>query len=49
MLSNKQLFNAIYKAIPNGLFKHKESINEAAIDIYLTVMGVRPACIPFDG
>lgn len=48
-MSNRQLFNKIYKAIPDNLFKHKESINEAAIDIYLTATGVRPACIPFDG
>lgn len=48
-MSHKQLFNKIYKAIPSNLFKHKESINEAAIDIYLTATGVRPACIPFDG
>lgn len=48
-MSPKQLFNKILKAIPPNLFKHKESVNEAAIDIYLTVTGVRPACIPFDG
>ncbi len=48
-LTPKRLFNKIVKAIPTGIFKHKESINEAAIDIYLTATGVRPACIPFDG
>lgn len=48
-MTPKQLFNRIVNAIPSGLFKHKESVNEAAIDIYLTAMGVRPACIPFDG
>jgi hypothetical protein len=44
-----KLFNNILKAIPSNIFKHKESINEAAIDIFLTATGVRPACIPFDG
>jgi hypothetical protein len=45
----KNLFNKIVDAIPTNIFKHKESINEAAIDIYLTACGIRPACIPFDG
>jgi len=47
--SAKNLFKKISESIPENLFKQEESKNEAAIDIYLTAMGCRPACIPFDG
>ncbi len=49
MAESKRLFQRIRNAIPAGIFKHPESVNEAALDIYLTAKGVRPACIPFDG
>jgi hypothetical protein len=45
----RNLFNNIVKAIPTNIFSSKDSINEAALDIYLTATGVRPGCIPFDG
>lgn len=44
----KNLFKKISDAIPENLFKYKEIENEAIIAIYLTAMGCRPACIPFD-
>lgn len=45
----KRLFRKIVRAIPDGIFASPESLNEAAIDIFLTATNVRPACIPFDG
>lgn len=45
----KRLFRKIIRAIPDGIFASPESLNEAAIDIFLVATNVRPACIPFDG
>jgi len=46
---SKKLYEKILSFIPPSLFRQKDSKYECAIDIYLTIQGVRPACIPFDG
>ena len=45
----KKLYQNIYNSIPKNIFGNKDGIEECAIAIYLTAMGVRPACAPFDG
>ena len=45
----KNLYQQIYNAIPKKFFVNKEGLEDCAIAIYLTAMGVRPACAPFDG
>lgn len=48
-LKHKEIFNLILKSLPKQVFSNNEGLFEAAIDIYLTWIGLRPACIPFDG
>ena len=43
------LYQRIQAAIPKKLFQNTVKEEAAALDIYLTAKGVRPACIPFDG
>lgn len=43
------LYTRIVKALPKKLWVSPESREICAINIYLTAMGARPACIPFDG
>ena len=45
----KKLYQQIYNAIPKQFFVNKDGLEDCAVAIYLTAMGVRPACAPFDG
>ena len=45
----KKLYQQIYNAIPKTFFVNKDGLEECAVAMYLTAMGVRPACAPFDG
>lgn len=43
------IFKKIYNSIPKNIFVNDDGVLSAAIDIYFTWCGIRPACIPFDG
>ena len=45
----RNLYQQIYNAIPKKFFVNKDGLEECAVAMYLTAMGVRPACAPFDG
>ena len=44
----QKVFKQILKCIPET-DKNKKYIMDAALNIYLTWCGIRPACVPFDG
>lgn len=45
----KKLYEKIYNITSKIFFVNDLSVEECAISIYLTALGVRPACAPFDG